>query len=397
MSTLCDEINEGKIQYAFVRVLDPNTNLVKFLLVNFQGEAVLDLVFKGTCSNHIKDITKLLKNHLTITASTLDDLDEDLILSKLSKITSAYDFQTRAVPNDERITIGTNYTKVVPTKEIDSVKRDEFWKQEERVEKERVAVEMEAKRLANLKIEEERLKREQMEHAKREQFNKAQDAKTPVVKPAKVEIHHVKPIEADQNVTKPRAEEMRFERRKEAQELIGNKVNAAKMMFQQQAAQSVAVKSAGPPVKPIRKTIHKIEPEPAQISTKDTEISQTVESIEPEEVVHEVSTIKRSPKSPTTPEQQINAFIEPESNGTNKIEECEPIVHEQVETIVQETAIQPQMEEPEPQDLTEDVGDQPMLKAVALYDYQAVDDTEISFDPGDLITHIDTIDAGMHA
>ncbi|BES96761.1 Cofilin/tropomyosin-type actin-Hypothetical protein protein [Nesidiocoris tenuis] len=34
------------------------------------------------------------------------------------------------------------------------------------------------------------------------------------------------------------------------------------------------------------------------------------------------------------------------------------------------------------------------LKAEALYDYQAADDTEISFDPGDIITHIERIDPG---
>ncbi|KAL7017691.1 hypothetical protein ACKWTF_010488 [Chironomus riparius] len=39
IETVAEEINEGKIQYAFVRILDPNTHLVKFLLVNFQGEA----------------------------------------------------------------------------------------------------------------------------------------------------------------------------------------------------------------------------------------------------------------------------------------------------------------------------------------------------------------------
>ena len=32
--------------------------------------------------------------------------------------------------------------------------------------------------------------------------------------------------------------------------------------------------------------------------------------------------------------------------------------------------------------------------AMALYDYQAADETEISFDPGQVITHIDQIDPG---
>lgn len=35
-----------------------------------------------------------------------------------------------------------------------------------------------------------------------------------------------------------------------------------------------------------------------------------------------------------------------------------------------------------------------MIKARALYDYQAADESEISFDPGDTITHIDQIDEG---
>lgn len=34
------------------------------------------------------------------------------------------------------------------------------------------------------------------------------------------------------------------------------------------------------------------------------------------------------------------------------------------------------------------------MRARALYDYQAADNTEITFDPGDIITHIDAIDEG---
>lgn len=38
--------------------------------------------------------------------------------------------------------------------------------------------------------------------------------------------------------------------------------------------------------------------------------------------------------------------------------------------------------------------DDPGIVAYALYDYQAAADDEISFDPGDVITHIECIDAG---
>ncbi|KAL4709268.1 hypothetical protein ACJJTC_013328 [Scirpophaga incertulas] len=42
----------------------------------------------------------------------------------------------------------------------------------------------------------------------------------------------------------------------------------------------------------------------------------------------------------------------------------------------------------------EDLDDDPGLTARALYDYQAADESEITFDPGDVITHIEQIDAG---
>lgn len=40
--------------------------------------------------------------------------------------------------------------------------------------------------------------------------------------------------------------------------------------------------------------------------------------------------------------------------------------------------------------------DNPGITAIALYDYQAAADDEISFDPDDLITHIDMIDDGWY-
>lgn len=357
---------------------------------------MLDLVWKGTCSNHIRDITLLLKNHLTITASNSDDLDEELIQKKMSKITSAYNFQERAVPTDEKFAIGTNYSKVVPTKEINSTKRDEFWRKEEEVEKARVTAELEIKKKSNLKIEEERLKREQSEHLKREQLNKDPEVKklapVQIIQP----VSPVKTVEKDES-SRPRAEEMRNDRRKEAQELIGNRVNTAKAMFQQQAAQSSVPVSSAPPTKPIRKTIQKIEPEPAVVepppAPKKAEIPVAAPEPEPEpepeptpvpvaveDDVEQFSTIKRSPKTPTTPDDK-------QDNGFDYAANHQPSDNvQQQQQQVEATVVQPEeATTPEAE----------LLKAVALYDYQAVDESEISFDPGDIITHIDQIDEGL--
>lgn len=386
---------------------------------------MLDLVHKGTCANHIKDVSRLLKNHLTITATNVDDLEEDIIMSKISKITSEYDFQSRTVPTDEKFKVGTNYERVIPTREINVVKRDEFWRKEEEIEKARVAGEQEAKKAENLLLEEKRAKREQSEHSKRELMNKdASIEKKDIVAPPKP-VSPMKPVDREES-TRPKAEEMRADRRREAQELIGNRVNTAKAMWQQQAAQNSTPVKAAPPQKPIRKTIPKIEPEieqqqqpepqveidpqPQQVVEKVTKQVESLQFSEDEQF----STIKRSPK---TPDKGDNGFIVPavvtdnEEHVTSKIEieqtqeQFQQIEDEeeafrklkalekqqkeleeaqrQLETISQDLQQQEQVEE-----------DAPMLKAVALYDYQAVDDTEINFDPGDIITHIDQIDEG---
>lgn len=53
----------------------------------------------------------------------------------------------------QEITIGTNYSRVVPSKEINSKDRDSFWKKEEEEERMRVETERGKQRDAKLKLE----------------------------------------------------------------------------------------------------------------------------------------------------------------------------------------------------------------------------------------------------
>ena len=57
---MVDSLNSGKIQYAYCRVTDPNTNLPKFVLVNWQGDGAPDTL-KGRCAGHVRDIAALLR------------------------------------------------------------------------------------------------------------------------------------------------------------------------------------------------------------------------------------------------------------------------------------------------------------------------------------------------
>jgi drebrin-like protein len=47
IEAVAEEINDGKVQYPFVRILDPNTKLVKFLLINFQVSLMSHQLMEG--------------------------------------------------------------------------------------------------------------------------------------------------------------------------------------------------------------------------------------------------------------------------------------------------------------------------------------------------------------
>lgn len=90
------------------------------------------------------------------------------------------------------------------------------------------------------------------------------------------------------------------------------------------------------------------------------------------------STIKRCPKSVTSPTStQPQESTKTETSQTLNKEETVQITEQQfVDEVIYK-------------DLNE-----PGIQARALYDYQAADETEITFDPGDIITHIELVDEG---
>lgn len=419
LAELASELNEGKIQYAFVRVIDPNTSLTKFVLINWQGEGAQTLR-KGLCSKHFRDISALLNgHHITIAASNEEDVEEERIIQKLAQNSSEYNFKDRAkTVNDERVAVGTNYTRVIPSREIDPVKRDLFWKKEEEQESGRKVMEFERQKLENLKIEEERRMREEREHQKRELLNKEPPkVASPVVVAVKKPVPQPAVVEKSESVI-PKAEQLRLERRKEAQELIGiSKVNATKALFMQnvstpiQSPPSVQKKHEAP-AKPIRKTIQKqpensIPSESSVVSIPEIPVPVIMNVVEPEIPVEpenpepiielqthksqsahleleldqedQFSTIKRSPYSnsktntPVTPPEAdsvianvnvVDNNLQYESNNNNN----------NMSSNVESPIKQQQIIDDEEQYFMSDSG----LKARALYDYQAGESSLLS-------------------
>ncbi|XP_055619155.1 drebrin-like protein isoform X2 [Toxorhynchites rutilus septentrionalis] len=327
ISELAAELNSGKIQYGFLRVANNETGIAKFVFINWQGEGA-PTSRKGTCAKHVGDVTNLLKGaHITIHATNEDDVEEARVLEKLQKVV-VNDFKVKdySQANDTPNPVGTNYCRVIPTKEINPAERDEFWRKEEEEEKHRLQLEYERKLSETVKLEEERRRREEREYEKREA---ALDS----------------PQSPDKSYARQASDSSKIEREREIKQVVeaSGKVSSAKARFLSSTAQ-----------------------------LSPTHIQQQVQ----QELV-------LSPDSSNEERSLIN-----ELKAELEVEESTAIGG-----AIPEVQAEP-VEFFDP-NATIDLSDEDnMIRARALYDYQAADESEISFDPGDIITHIDQIDEG---
>ncbi|XP_054483246.1 drebrin-like protein A, partial [Anoplopoma fimbria] len=136
LEEMVEELNSGKVMYAFCRVQDPNSGLPKYVLINWTGEGVKDSR-KGTCANHVSSMANFLKGaHVTINARGDDDVEPETILEKVSKASGAnFHFHKPTEYRDApRGAVGSVYRKVNAVEEIQQTKKDDFWVQTQRDE-----------------------------------------------------------------------------------------------------------------------------------------------------------------------------------------------------------------------------------------------------------------------
>ncbi|CAH2091448.1 unnamed protein product [Euphydryas editha] len=495
LTELIDEFNSGKIQYAFLKVDLPDGSISKYVLINWQGEGA-PTVRKGTCANHVKQVAQFFNGfHLTMHARTEDDLEERLILEKLAKAGSAFNFKSSR--NEELPPsgpVGTTYQKVNPVQEINSKERDQFWLKEEQEEKKRVEAERKRREEEKKKAEEEVKRRDALEAAKR----------------ANAEQQGWEAREAG-------SEALRRQRSQEARQLCGASSAAARRLFQQNLAQGqLAARSNSIPEKPVRSsviaqrinTFSQNTSQSASLSypkspttpttsttTPTTPTTQTTDIVpasisvtspnndstpevtnktlteEPRDQLKtsplkNIDKIKMSLESPSQIQHEpiidlspsaenapgpfpVSCDYRPDFNETD-LKQSEPMIKQNIlendmfdasysssnenddddsdnkfstikrspyskngdnrELSRQNTVIEnvnykkengtTTLEDISPEGMDEesiiyeDLDDDPGLTARALYDYQAADESEITFDPGDIITHIEQIDAG---
>lgn len=397
LEEMIDRLSSSHIMYAFCRVIDTKTSLPKCLLINWQGEGA-PIVRKGTCANHIRDVERLLKGaHITITARSEDDVEVDAIMEKLARATaSAYKFNEPRSENDGHTgPIGTTYKRVIPEQEINATERDQFWQREEieekkRLEQERIRSEQERQRL-----EKEIRIREEKESQLREQQVSAKESSIARQKLAEQRAEEANNLrnriaasqqfnEENDDDHKSRSEELRRQRSKEAQQLIAQRTINARAVFEQNSAAG-QMKSSH-----VQHSLQKGgHVEAAKKAIEEGQQKDQVDNKLQEEIPAEV-------KKTNDTEVLTKPVTEVVTNATSVQESKIPVNEQETEQSVinkeeiTDAASYNQLDGPYFYFDPTNEG----MTAKALYDYQAADDTEITFDPGDVITHIDAIDEG---
>ncbi|KAG0258075.1 hypothetical protein DFQ27_004808 [Actinomortierella ambigua] len=93
LDELQEEFVDGKIQYAFARVTDPNSSLNKFVLIGWCGDGVPESK-KGLFNTHLADVARFLKGyHLQINARSEADVTPQQIMKRIDEASaSKYSF-----------------------------------------------------------------------------------------------------------------------------------------------------------------------------------------------------------------------------------------------------------------------------------------------------------------
>ncbi|XP_056136786.1 drebrin-like b isoform X3 [Lampris incognitus] len=346
LEEMVEELNSGKVMYAFCRVKDPNSGLPKYVLINWTGEGVKD-ARKGLCANHVSSIANFLKGaHVTINARAEEDVEPEVIIQKVAKASGAnYNFHKeshRFQDTGPQGPVGSVYQKTNAMSEIKKTNKDNFWAQAEKDEEKRRQEERRKADLERQQLEKERKDREAKEAVQRDKRDKERAS----------EIDQQKKYQQQQEAESRDREKQQWEEQEvEYQEAQRKGIKRGESVEKANEAASLISQRALNPREMFKQRERGITPSDSEVP------AAAPASPQPEEV------------------PAANAYVqEPDYNSHNE----EP----------------PQVEDSNANEVTAEETSDRGVCARALYDYQAADDTEISFDPDEIITGIEMIDEG---
>ncbi|XP_043967218.1 drebrin-like b isoform X7 [Gambusia affinis] len=381
LEELVEELNSGKVMYAFCRVQDPNSGLPKYVLINWTGEGVKD-ARKGICANHVSSVANFLKGaHVTINARADEDVEPEAIMQKVAKASGAnYSFHKEASnrfqDSGPQGPVGSVYQKTNAMSEIRKTNKDNFWAQAEKEEEKRRQEDRRKAEEERQKLERERKDRETKEAAQRDKRDKERSSQIDQQKKYQQQLEAESKDqekqrweeEQQQNDAAQRKAVRRgdsVEKANEAASLISQRSVNPREMFKQRERGMTPSDSDAPSAAPD-------SPQPGRLRSPFLS-KQAYES-------ERAGSPPRQPSPSPVPAAVVRATEE--APAANSYVE---------ETPSEEPA---QVDESNSYEMTVEETSDRGICARALYDYQAADDTEISFDPDDIITGIEMIDEG---
>ncbi|XP_023249857.1 drebrin-like protein isoform X3 [Seriola lalandi dorsalis] len=377
LEELVEELNSGKVMYAFCRVQDPNSGLPKYVLINWTGEGVKD-ARKGICANHVSAMANFLKGaHVTINARADEDVEPEAIMQKVAKASGAnYSFHkeasSRFQDSGPQGPVGSVYQKTNAMSEIRKTNKDTFWAQAEKEEEKRRQEERRKAEEERQHLERERKDREAKEAAQRDKRDKERASQIEQQKKYQQqqeaesrdqEKQHLEDQEENQAAQRKavkRGESV--EKANEAASLISQRALNPREMFKQRERGITPSDSDVPAAAPA-------SPQPGRLQSPFLS-KQAYESERASSPQRQASPVPAGTASPVRATEEAPA----------------------AKSYVQEEPAQ--VEEKNSDEVTAEETSDRGICARALYDYQAADDTEISFDPDDIIAGIEMIDEG---
>ncbi|KAL6114455.1 dbnl [Pungitius sinensis] len=409
LEELVEELNSGKVMYAFCRVLDPNSGLPKYVLINWTGEGVKD-ARKGLCANHVSSMANFLRGaHVTINARAEEDVEPEVIMQKVAKASGAnYNFHKEASnrfqDSGPQGPVGSVYQKTNAISEIKKTNKDNFWAQTEKEEEKRRVTERLKADEERQHLEKERKDREAKETVQRDKRDK--DRATQIDQQKKYEQQQgavtkdqEKRAEEETQVAQKKAVQRgeSVEKANEAASLISQRAMNPREMFKQRERGITPSDSDVPSAAPAAPAAP-ASPQPGRLQSPflSKPVYESERASSPQRKSSPVPAAAVSPVRATEPDvddgQSWCEYDEQEETPKEQFEEKTSVVTSYIkETAREEPA---EVEETNSHEVTpEEIPDKGTC-ARALYDYQAADDTEISFDPDDTITGIEMIDEG---
>ncbi|XP_056275540.1 drebrin-like b isoform X2 [Pseudoliparis swirei] len=385
LEELVEELNSGKMMYAFCLVQDPNSGLPKYVLINWTGEGVKDSR-KGQCANHVSSMANFLRGaHVTINARGDEDVEPEVIREKVAKASGAnYNFHKEASnrfqDSGPQGPVGSVYQKTNAMSEIRKTNKDNFWAQAEKEEEKRRLAERSKADDERQHLDKETKDREAKEAVQRDQRDKERAS----------QIDQQKKYQQKQD-----AEPKEQEKRSEAASLISQRAMNPREMFKQRergiTPSDSDVSSAAPDV---------LQPGRLQSPFLSKPAYESERASSPQRQASPVPAGSASPVRATEPDvDDGQSRCEYDEQDAAPQEQCEEKTLAATAS-VQETAYEepPQVEESHSYEATAQEAPEATpskgICARALYDYQAADETEVSFDPDNIITGIEMIDEG---